>query len=410
LTIDGSNFAATPAKNIVTFNNGTKGKVASNSTTTQLFITNLTGLVGGKLTVTVAANGLISWPEQVATVVPIVTQSTTNLAASATTLVIHGVGFSPTAANNKVTFDNGAQGTVTHATETTLTVTGLTGLVAGSLTASVTTNGVSSGTPIPVATVFPVITKSTAILGINATTIVINGFGFDPTKTNDILTLNNGAVNWTILSANPNQLSLDNLSGLTLGTLTASVKVNGQTSGTAVEAASVRPVITSSTANLVANQTTLTINGFGFSPTATGESVTFSNGVKGKIASNSTATQLFITNLTGLVAGNLMAAVTVDGLTSASEDVAVVVPVVSQGTAVLAPTAKSLVIHGFGFSANKALDKVIFTAGETGTVASATATTLIVTDLTGLAAGLLEASVEINGIDSNGDEEVANVS
>jgi hypothetical protein len=186
------------------------------------------------------------------------------------------------------------------------------------------------------------------------------------------------------------------------------VKVNGQTSGTAVEAASVRPVITTETAALDANATTLTINGVGFSPTATGEAVTFSNGVKGKIASNSTATQLFITNLTGLVAGNLTATVTADGFSSLSDQVATVIPDIFTSETELPPTAKSLLIHGAGFSSDKADDIVTFGGGVTGTVTSASTTTLIVSDLVGLVAGPLNViTMTSNGKSNTTSVEVA---
>jgi hypothetical protein len=190
----------------------------------------------------------------------------------------------------------------------------------------------------------------------------------------------------------------------------ASVQVDGLSSGKAVEINSVRPVISTATANLDATETTLTIDGFGFSPTATGETVIFSNGVKGKIASNSTATQLFITNLTGLVAGNLTAIVTVDGFSSLSEQIATVIPDIFTSEADLAPTAKTLVIHGAGFSSNNHSDIVTFSGGVTGTVMSATATTLTVSDLMGLTAGPLNViTVTSNGISNTTSVEVAEV-
>ncbi len=79
------------------------------------------------------------------------------MAANATTITINGFGFDPTAANNTVTFNDGAVGTVTTATATSLTVTFSTKpTTAGSLTAVVTTDSVSSGAAVQVATVTPV--------------------------------------------------------------------------------------------------------------------------------------------------------------------------------------------------------------------------------------------------------------
>jgi hypothetical protein len=67
--------------------------------------------------------------------------------------VIQGFGFSLTASDNVVTFNNGTTGKVTSSTATTLTVTGLSKLAAGSLTAIVVNNGFSSGASVEVANV-----------------------------------------------------------------------------------------------------------------------------------------------------------------------------------------------------------------------------------------------------------------
>jgi len=155
LVINGSGFSTTAAHNVVTFSNGATGKVTG-ATATTLTVTKLSGLIAGGLTVTVTSNGVSSGTAvQVATIVPVVTVSTTDLAANATSLIINGSGFSTTAASNVVTFPDGGTGIVTSATATQLTVTGLSNLTAGDLTVLVTSNGVSNGTVVQVATVLP---------------------------------------------------------------------------------------------------------------------------------------------------------------------------------------------------------------------------------------------------------------
>ena len=101
----------------------------------------------GSLTAVVAADNISSGaPVQVATVGPSVTASNANLAANATQITISGSNFDPTAANDTVAFNDGAVGSVTVATATSLTVTFSTKpTTAGSLTAVVTTDGVGSG-------------------------------------------------------------------------------------------------------------------------------------------------------------------------------------------------------------------------------------------------------------------------
>jgi fibronectin-binding autotransporter adhesin len=85
-----------------------------------------------------------------------VTLNTADLPNTSTTMTINGSAFSPNAANDTVTFDNGVTGVVTAATSTSLTVslTGLSSVADGTpLGASVTVFGVSSGDPVQVATV-----------------------------------------------------------------------------------------------------------------------------------------------------------------------------------------------------------------------------------------------------------------
>ena len=72
-----------------------------------------------------------------------VTPSSAPLAANAATIIITGSDFDTTAVNNTVEFSSGT-GHVTSATQTQLTVTFDTAPRAGSLTARVVRNGVSS--------------------------------------------------------------------------------------------------------------------------------------------------------------------------------------------------------------------------------------------------------------------------
>ena len=103
-------------------------------------------------------------------------------------MTIQGFGFSSAAAGDVVTFSGGAKGKVASATATTLTVTALTGPDGGNLTATVKVDGVSSGAAVQVATVMPVVAASTANLAVNATSLVIHGFGFSSVAGNDTVT------------------------------------------------------------------------------------------------------------------------------------------------------------------------------------------------------------------------------
>ncbi|RLS25448.1 MAG: hypothetical protein DWH70_05185 [Planctomycetota bacterium] len=113
--------------------------------------------------------------------VPTVTQNLSNLAINATTLIITGTGFSTIAANNTVLLSSGT-GTVTSATATQLTVTFNTAPTPGELKAVVTTNSISSGSEVEVATIVEVPTITSISPGAGptggGTTITINGSFF----------------------------------------------------------------------------------------------------------------------------------------------------------------------------------------------------------------------------------------
>jgi hypothetical protein len=303
------------ANDTVTFSGGTTGTV-TRALATQLTVGNLSGLTTGPLIATVTVNGVSSGgPVQVAAIAPVVTSSTARLPANTTSLTIQGVGFSTTAAGNTVAFSGGATGTVTAATPTQLTVTGISGLVAGSLSATVTTNGVTSGSPVQVATVAPVVTSSTARLAATATTLILQGFGFSTTAAYNTIALSGGAVGW-VTAATPTQLTV-NVTSLVAGPLTASVTSNSVSSGSAVQVATVAPVVTASTTKVSASTTYLIIQGFGFSSIAANDTVTFSGGATGTIAVT-LGTELIVTNLEGLVTGPLTVLVTSNGVSSGS--------------------------------------------------------------------------------------------
>jgi len=94
---------------------------------------------------------------------PLVVSSTASLTANATSLTISGFGFDTNLANDTISFSGSATGTVTAVTATQLTVTFQTAPALGNLTAVVTTDGVSSGTATPVATVVAISLQPTTL-------------------------------------------------------------------------------------------------------------------------------------------------------------------------------------------------------------------------------------------------------
>jgi hypothetical protein len=331
LEIDGFGFDSTAANNAVVFNDGAVGTIiAATSTTLDVsFTTEPT--TSGSLTAVVTTDSESSGsPVQVATISvasPTITPNTTSIPANASSLVISGSNFDTTAANNTVTFNDGAVGTVTAATTTSLSVSFTTDpTTSGSLTAVVTTDSLSSGTPVQVATVTPVVTPNTASIPANATGIVINGFGFEASEPEDVapgtvtpatvpalfVTFNDGAVG-VVTASTATSLSISfTTDPTTAGSLTAVATINDQSSGTPVQVATVIPVVTPNTTSIPANSTTLVINGFGFDSTAGNNTLTFNDGAVGTVTA-ATATSLsvsFTTVPTG--SGSLTAVVTTD--------------------------------------------------------------------------------------------------
>jgi hypothetical protein len=248
-------------------------------------------------------------------IAPTVTSSTANLAANATSMTITGTGFSATPANNTVTFSGGATGTVTASSSTQLTVGSLTGLVAGNLTAVVTTNSVSSGAAAQVATVTPVVTVNTANLAANATSMIINGFGFSSTPANNTVAFSGGATG-TVTASSSTQLTVGSLTGLVAGNLTAVVTSNSVSSGAAVQVATVTPVVTANNATILATASGLTINGFGFSSTPGNNTVAFGSG-SGTVTASS-LNSLTVTFTSPPSGGILTTVVTSNGVGSGS--------------------------------------------------------------------------------------------
>jgi RNase P/RNase MRP subunit p29 len=401
VVINGYGFDPAKANDSVQFNGVAAGTVTA-ATANSLTVT-----FGTKPAATGSLTAIVTTGTQnsgsavpVATVVAAVTVptvtngATTTLLANANSLTITGSGFDAVATNNRLSFNDGAVGTVTgvNSGKTALTVQ-LTTLptTAGALSASVITDGVSSGAAVQVATVKPVVSSSGAALGINATQLTINGFGFDPTKGNDSVTLYSGGsltgVSATITGTpTATSLTVTPPAGMALGNLTAAVTVDTESSGTAVQVATVRPVVTASAASVAVGASGMTISGFGFSTTATSNVLSFNNGVTGTVSS-STANTLNVTfgSVKPTTLGPLTVTVSTGGIADSSATpvtVGTVVPVVtlnSGGTPVLG--ANQITISGSGFDPanNGANNSVQFNLGVTGTVTAGTATSLTVT-------------------------------
>ena len=113
---------------------------------------------------------------------PTVTFSSAILSSTATTLVIYGVNFDPTAAGNVVTLSSGTVATIVSATATSLTIVFATQPNLGPLTATVTSFGLSSGAAVQVADVQPM-WRVVGTAGFSAGIADYTSLAFDSTGT-----------------------------------------------------------------------------------------------------------------------------------------------------------------------------------------------------------------------------------
>jgi hypothetical protein len=211
------------------------------------------------------------------------------------TLVINGFNFDPSAAGNVVTLSSGTVASFSAASMTSLTIVFATQPSLGPLSATVTAFGLSSGT-IVVATVRapPVVTSNSATISSTQTTLVINGFNFDPPAAGNFVTLISGTVG-SISAASSTSLTVVFATQPSPGPLSASVTSFGLSSGAAVLVATV--AANALVGNIGNNVTQCAISGGSIALCAIPTGVTWNlNRPRGMAVANNVA---YITNVRG---------------------------------------------------------------------------------------------------------------
>jgi RNase P/RNase MRP subunit p29 len=267
---------------------------------------------------------------------PTVSSADAALARSAERITIHGTGFDPRPGRNIVAFDGGVTGKVVSATRRELVVQFTQKpSAAGTLSATVTTNGRISGAAVGVATVVeaPAVTVDTASLARGAKTLTIRGTGFDPANLTNRVRLSGGATGIvTAATATTLTVAVRNLPAA--GTqLRATVTSFSGTSGAAVTVARIvrNPTVQSSTDQIPLSSKTITIRGSGFDPRFRNNVVTFNLGAVGYVTS-ATKNTLVVKLTTPPSAGRLKAVVTSFGGSSDAVQVATVQSATTSGT------------------------------------------------------------------------------
>ena len=443
LVILGTGFDATSTPTTTTVSLQLNGSsiahsvTVSSSTSLTVSFSTLPLPVVGNLTALVTSFGLSSGsPVVVGNVqaIPLVTENTDTISTSATSLVITGTDFDTTSNATTTTVALTLNGTAVNNTvavnsSTSLTVTFSSALpTTGQLLAVVKSFNVSS-VQTQVATVRnpPTVAPNAANVAAAASSLVINGTGFDstsPTTTTTVaLTINGTRVpsnTYWVSVASPTSLTLSFTWPLPkTGSLAAVVTSFGLSSGAPVIVGNIIPSVTAMPASLQPiTSTTLVITGAGFSTTAANNTVTLSNGAVGTVATypTPTSTSLTVTLWTKPSAvGQITAIVQVNGVSSeAAVVVATVIPSVTATSASLQPiTASTLIITGAGFSTTAANNTVTLSDGAAGTVAMSPAPTFnsITVSLTTAptAVGQITAVVQVNGLSSGAAVAVATV-
>ena len=347
---------------------------------------------------------------------PTVTPSTASRAInSAAALIITGSGFDAAAAGNAVTLSLDAVGNVTSATSNRLDVTLTTAPTSvGSLTAIVTSFGVSSGPAVQVATVVapPTVVVNTSSRALDAPTLVIAGTGFDAsTPSANVVALSSG--NGTVTGATPTSLTVAFSSPPSLGNLTAVVTSFGGASDAPVQVATVvaAPTVVVNTSSRAQDAPTLVIAGTGFDASTPSANVVALSSGNGTVT-GATPTSLTVAFSSPPSLGNLTAVVTsFGGASVAPVQVATVVaaPTVVVNTSNLAQDAPTLVIAGTGFDASTASANVVALSSGNGTVTGATPTSLTVAFSSPPSLGNLTAVVTSFGGASVAPVQVATV-
>jgi len=267
---------------------------------------------------------------------PMVSSADAALAQSAERLTIRGMGFDPRPGNNVVAFDGGVTGKVVSATRRELVVQFTQKPTsAGTLSATVTTNGRSSGVAVGVASVVdaPAVTVDSASVARGAKTLMIRGTGFDPTNLTNKVRFSGGATGVvTAATATTLTVAVRNLPAA--GTqLAATVTSFGGTSGAAVTVARIvrNPTVQPSTDQMPLSSKTITIRGSGFDPRFRNNLVTFNLGAVGYVTS-ATKNTLVVKFTTPPSVGTLKAVVTSFGGSSNAVQVATVQPTTTSGT------------------------------------------------------------------------------
>ncbi|UTW62894.1 IPT/TIG domain-containing protein [bacterium SCSIO 12741] len=315
VTVFGKNFSTSNIA--VYFSPGVPGNV-TRSTSTEVDVTVPVGANSG--VIALVSNGTpVNGPYFTVTTTPIhtITSISPNAGQVGSQVTINGSGFSTNPSDHTVRFGSAAAvATVNSSTANQLIVTVPNNAVTGNV--EVRLNGffaVSPDTFTVTTGPVPSITDFNPKTGAPGMEVTITGTNFDPIAANNTVTFN--GANATVKSGNASQLIVEVPAGATTG------KISLTTGGITVQSATdfnvvTTPIITDFNPKQGPVQTTVTIEGFNFSPVAANNTVYFGTAQAGTPVASADGKKLIVEVPFNAKAGAQSVSVEVNGFTEIS--------------------------------------------------------------------------------------------
>jgi sugar lactone lactonase YvrE len=312
---------------------------------------------------------------------PTITALTPAQGRFGTLVTLTGRNFSPTPANNRVTF-NGTVAPVQGATRTTLTVRVPAGATSGAITVTTADGGARS----PEFTVFqpPTLTSITPGEGQPGAIVTLTGTHFSALPAQDTLSFNGMPAR--VLQATPNSLQVEVPLGATLGNIQLRTW-GGQVESTQPFRVWYPPTISSMLPGRAPIGATVTLTGTNFAEARARNVVTFEGGQVGQVLQAST-TALVVKVPIAAQTGPIQVQTPGGQATTSTNLVVIPAPTITSFSPTSGPVGTLVTITGSNFRAEGLSDTILF-GGLVAHVVRATSTSTEVLVPRGASTGVL---------------------
>jgi hypothetical protein len=384
--ITGTNFNATPANNIVEFNN--IPAVVTASTSTSITTTVPSGAGTGPISIAVSGVTIQSSSNFTVFGTPSITGFTPNNGAYGVSVVISGSNFSSIPSENTVDF-NGIESTVTASTTTSITTSVPFGATTGPI--SVTVNNITGTSASNFTVPTPVISSFTPTSSAEGGTVIITGSNFHTTLANNVVKFND--VTAVVTTATSTSITTTVPAGASSGKITVTV---GGITGTSSSDFTVlpTPTFTSFHPSSGAIGATVTLTGTNFNTTAPENNVIKFNVTTAQTLTAS-ATSLTTKVPTGATNGKISITTSNLTLNSATNFTVLPTPTITGFNPANAAAGAIITITGTNFNTPLADNQVSFN-GIVADITSSTSTSISAIVPAGAITGPI--SVIVNGV------------